>query len=60
MTARPGRKQALFKKSAAKTFCYAGPWAVSATTPMAQINQSFFATFCSQKVVFLTLTLPQR
>jgi hypothetical protein len=30
------RKQPLFEKTGAKTFIYAGPWAVSATTPMAQ------------------------
>jgi hypothetical protein len=29
-------KQPLFEKSGAKTFIYAGPWALSATTPMAQ------------------------
>jgi hypothetical protein len=31
---RNRRKQPLFEKSGAKTFIYAGPWAVSGTTPM--------------------------
>ncbi|HVE22015.1 MAG TPA: hypothetical protein VNC39_08560, partial [Acidocella sp.] len=56
-------KWPLFEKSGAKTFIYAGPWAVSATTPIAQSKQSFFATFCSQKVAFLTYVfaaLPRR
>jgi hypothetical protein len=29
-------KRPLFEKSGAKTFVYAGPWAVSAITPTAQ------------------------
>jgi hypothetical protein len=44
------RKQPLFEKSGAKNFFSAGSWAVSATTPITQSHQSFFATFCSQKV----------
>jgi hypothetical protein len=43
------RKWPLFEKSGAKTFCYAGPWAVSATTPMAQINKVFLLLFVHKK-----------
>jgi hypothetical protein len=39
-------------KSGAKTFGGAGPWPLSAPTPMAQHQQSFFASFCSQKEAF--------
>ena len=37
------------KKSGAKIFCYAGPWAVSLTTPMAQHNKSFLLLFVHKK-----------
>jgi hypothetical protein len=44
-----GRKQPLFKKSGAKTFGYAGPWALSAPTPIAQINKIFLLLFVHKK-----------
>jgi hypothetical protein len=41
---------AFLKKSGAKSFCLAGPVAVSAARPS---SKSFFASFCSQKEAFL-------
>src|ERR1700735_33648 len=49
-----GRKQALFEKSAAKTFVYAGPWALAPTLPMTQHTEDF-STFLSKKVVLSSL-----
>jgi hypothetical protein len=40
---------AFLKKAAQKTFYYAGPWAVSATTPMAQRNKVFLLLFVHKK-----------
>jgi hypothetical protein len=42
-------KQPLFKKSGAKIFGYAGPWALSAPTPTAQINKVFLLLFVHKK-----------
>jgi hypothetical protein len=43
------RKQPLFEKSGAKTFYYAGPWALSAPTPMAQVSKVFLLLFVHKK-----------
>jgi hypothetical protein len=43
------RKQPLFEKSDAKTLLL---WADGSETSTAQINKSFFASFCSQKEAF--------
>jgi hypothetical protein len=43
------RKQALFEKSAAKTFCYAGPWALAVPKPMAQSSKVFLLLFVHKK-----------
>jgi hypothetical protein len=43
------RKRPLFEKSGAKTFIYAGPWAVSATKPTAQHNKVFLLLFVHKK-----------
>ena len=43
------RKRPLFKKSGAKIFVYAGPWALSATTPMAQHKKVFLLLFVHKK-----------
>jgi hypothetical protein len=42
-------KRPLFEKSGAKTFIYAGPWALSATKPMTQINKVFLLFFVHKK-----------
>ncbi|HEY1857400.1 hypothetical protein [Acidocella sp.] len=42
-------KQPLFEKGGAKTFGYAGPWALSATKPMAQIHKVFLLLFVHKK-----------
>jgi len=47
-----GEEAAFLKKSGAKNFCYSGPWAVSATTPMAQVKK-VFCFFFSKKKCFL-------
>jgi hypothetical protein len=44
-----GGKQPLFEKSGAKTFFYAGLWALSATTPIAQISKVFLLLFVHKK-----------
>jgi hypothetical protein len=41
-------KQPLLKKRR-KNFCYAGPWALSPTTPMVQINKVFLLLFVHKK-----------
>jgi hypothetical protein len=38
-------------KKRSKKISRPGSWALTPATPMTQSNQSFFATFCSQKVV---------
>jgi hypothetical protein len=43
------RKWPLFEKSGAKTFVYAGPWALSPTQPMAQHNKVFLLLFVHKK-----------
>jgi hypothetical protein len=43
------RKQPLFEKSGAKTFVYAGPLALSATTPTAQSHKVFLLLFVHKK-----------
>jgi hypothetical protein len=43
------RKRPLFKKSGAKIFGEAGRWAVSATTPMTQVNKVFLLLFVHKK-----------
>jgi hypothetical protein len=43
------RKWPLFEKSGAKTFIYAGPGAMSLTTPMAQHNKVFWLFFVHKK-----------
>jgi hypothetical protein len=43
------RKRPLFEKSGAKTFGYAGPWAVSETAPMAQTKKVFLLLFVHKK-----------
>jgi hypothetical protein len=50
------RKKPLFEKSGAKTFFYAGPRALSATQPLAQINKVFLLLFVHKKKPCLTLT----
>jgi hypothetical protein len=42
-------KQPLFKKSGAKTFIYAGPWALAPTQPEAQHNKVFLLLFVHKK-----------
>jgi hypothetical protein len=42
-------KRPLFEKSGAKTFGYAGPWALSATKPMAQRRKVFLLLFVHKK-----------
>jgi hypothetical protein len=43
------RKWPLFKKSGAKTFIYAGSWALSAPTPMTQHSKVFLLLFVHKK-----------
>jgi hypothetical protein len=46
---KEGRKEAaLFEKSAQKLL-YAGPWALSATTPMAESHKVFLLLFVHKK-----------
>jgi hypothetical protein len=42
-------KWPLFEKSGAKTFGYAGPWALSQTPPMAQHSKVFLLLFVHKK-----------
>jgi hypothetical protein len=42
-----------FEKSGAKNFRYAGPRASAQPAPMAQINESLFASFSSEKEALL-------
>jgi hypothetical protein len=43
------RKQPLFEKSGAKTFGYAGPWALAPTQPQAQHGKVFLLLFVHKK-----------
>jgi hypothetical protein len=43
------RKQPLFEKSGAKTFCDVGSWALLPTTPMTQTNKVFVLLFVHKK-----------
>ena len=43
------KKEPLFEKSGAKTFVYAGPWALSPTQPTAQHNKVFLLLFVHKK-----------
>jgi hypothetical protein len=47
-----GRKQALVEKSAARTFCESGSWALAAAAPMTQINKVFLLLFVHKKKSF--------
>jgi hypothetical protein len=40
-----GRKATFCEQKVAKKLCYAGPWALSLTQPMAQHQKSFCAAF---------------
>jgi hypothetical protein len=40
-----GGRTTFCEQKVAKKLCYAGPWALSATTPMAQHNKNFCAAF---------------
>jgi hypothetical protein len=44
-----GRKRPLFEKSGAKTFIYAGSWALSLTPPMTQHSKVFLLLFVHKK-----------
>jgi copper chaperone len=54
---RPVRKRPLFEKSGAKTFAPLEPVALKQHGPK---EQSFFASFCSQKEVFWSFALLRR
>jgi hypothetical protein len=43
------KESSRFLKKRRKNFCYAGPWAVSAPTPKAQINKVFLLLFVHKK-----------
>jgi hypothetical protein len=48
-------KRFFFEKKKQKTFAPLGSGALRRPAPMTQGHQSFFATFCSQKVVLTSL-----
>jgi hypothetical protein len=55
-------KASFCEQKETKKLFYAGPWAVSATTPMAQHKKSFCAAFFKKRLLsstFLLVTIPR-
>jgi hypothetical protein len=53
-------KATFCEQKVAKKLCYAGPWALSLTTPMAQRNKSFCAAFFKKRPLFSPLAVVAR
>jgi hypothetical protein len=48
---RVARKASFCEQKEAKKLYYAGPWALSLTTPMAQHNKNFCAAFFKKRLL---------